>query len=166
MIQCNVSTGWQRDVRCAPWKPSLVPASAGQWEWQDENDGWNPYPPGVQRLLEACQLCGVDQWEIEAAGRQYKVDIGSGSEGQTNIETGVQRAVRYNQGTLVKAVKEEGNVGRILKWVGLMYMADYPNIAELLCTKTFGANSNSRYMKWLEDLGPNLNFQTGSSANL
>lgn len=109
MIQCNTTTGWQRDVRCVPWKPSLASASAGQWEWQDENGGWNCYAPAVQRLLEACQLCGVDQWEIEAAGRRYKVDIGSGSREQTNVDTGVQRAVRYNKGTLVEPAKEEGN---------------------------------------------------------
>lgn len=122
MTQRNVSTGWERSVRCvadtpsitpaSPDTPSLTPASpGGKWAWQDEHGGWNPYTPAVQRLLGACQLCGVGQWEVEAAGRCYKVEIGRGTAGlgqQTNMDTGVQRAVRYSEGDRVGAAKEEG----------------------------------------------------------
>ncbi len=73
-----------------------VPLPEGQWEWQDEGGGWHPYAPAVQRLLGACQACGVDQWEVQAAGRCYQVQLGvkSGPAQQTNVETGVHRPVR------------------------------------------------------------------------
>ena len=74
-------------------------APSGQWEWQDEHGKWSAYSPAVQRLLGACQTCGVSEWKIEAMGRQYKVEIGAGPSGlsvQTNVETGVQRKVRHS----------------------------------------------------------------------
>ena len=97
MTQTNTTTGWQRDVRCIP-TPSgdhtPSPTPQGQFEWQDEHGRWNSYSPAVQRLLEACRGCGVKKCEFEAMGRCYTVEGGK----QTNMETGVQRAVRYQQG--------------------------------------------------------------------
>ena len=97
MTQTNTATGWQRDVRCVPspsggHTPSSTPQ--GQWEWQDEHGGWNPYSPSVQRLLDACRECGVKKCEFEAVGRRYTVEEGK----QTNVETGVQRSVRCSTG--------------------------------------------------------------------
>ena len=95
MTQKNMMTGWKRNIRCVPSKPHPLP-SASQWEWQDEHGSWNPYSSEVQRLLRACRLCSVEQWEIEASGRCYRVEMGAGSGEmvQVNVETGVKREVR------------------------------------------------------------------------
>lgn len=134
MTQHNVTTGWERSVRCVPSKSTThTLASHGRWEWQDEHNGWNPYIPAVQRLLEACQLCGVGEWEMEAAGRRYKVEIGRGKAGldgcgqQTNLDTGVQRRVRYSEGALVQTTKKAGKAyeeGR--GYVGIYRLVDSP----------------------------------------
>ena len=101
MVQSNVSTGWQRAVRCvAPCTRSEE--EEGKWEWQNEHGQWNTYATDVQRLLKACVLNSVDQCQMEASGRHYKVEFNTskasdeGRSGQqTNMDTGVQRAVRY-----------------------------------------------------------------------
>lgn len=119
MTQCNVSSGWERSVRCVPSKATPTLASQGRWEWQDEHGGWNPYAPAVQRLLGACQLCGVGLWEIEAAGRPYKVELGRGKDGcgqQTNLDTGVQRRVRYSEGAHVQAINKDGEARKMVRW--------------------------------------------------
>lgn len=95
MTQANTATGWQRDVRCVPASsgnhtPNSTPQ--GQWEWQDEHGKWNSYSPAVQRLLWACERCGAKKCGFEAMGRRYTVEAGK----QTNVETGVQRPVRFN----------------------------------------------------------------------
>ena len=88
MSQVNLSTGKERNIRCVPWPSSL----SDQWEWQDEHRKWNLYPPVIQRLLGACHLCGVDQWEVEALGKKYNVELEN--KVQINVETGVKRKVR------------------------------------------------------------------------
>ena len=97
MTQTNIHTGWQRDVQCVP-TPSESQASSsspqGQWEWQDEDGKWNEYPPAVQRLLDACQNCGVKKCEFEDMGRCYRVESGK----QIDVEYGIQRNVRYVSG--------------------------------------------------------------------
>lgn len=85
MSQTNTSTGWQRNVRCAA-------SQASQWEWQDEHESWSAYPPAIQQLLAACELCGCHRQEIEVAGRKYCVDLLKNN--QVNLETGVERKVR------------------------------------------------------------------------
>lgn len=100
MTQANLSTGWKRNVRCGPAKAGPAPSSDG-WEWQNEHDVWSPYSPAVQRLLGACRSCDIAEWQIEAMGRCYKVELGVGQGGrslQTNLDTGVERKVRYNGG--------------------------------------------------------------------
>ena len=94
MTQMNVSTGWQRNVRCVPSRGSRE--EKGKWEWQDEHGSWNAYPPPVQRLLRACELCGVEGAEIEAHGRKYKVDIENKK--QVNLDTDVERIIRHTSG--------------------------------------------------------------------
>ncbi len=89
MTQMNVRTGWQRDVRC-------LSNERAEWEWQDEHGKWNKYSPSVQRLLVACQECGVVERKLEAAGRRYKVDLVLKK--QTNLETRVMRKVRVSGG--------------------------------------------------------------------
>lgn len=96
MTQANVSTGWQRRVQCVSASnssPSGADSTSRQWEWQDEHGVWTAYSPAVQRLLEACELCGVGDWQIEVVGRRYKVEVGQGML-QTNLDTNVQRKVR------------------------------------------------------------------------
>ena len=90
MTQMNVSTGWQRDIRCSP--TGATKGKGGIWEWQDENGTWNGYSSPTQRLLEACRLCGADKTSIEVAGRQYTVDLKAMQ--QVNEETGVTRNVQ------------------------------------------------------------------------
>ena len=89
MTQMNVSTGWQRDIRC-----TLKGAGCDRWEWQDENGKWNAYSPTIQRLLVACELCGCSEQEVEAAGRKYHVDLVSKK--QVNLETEVERKMRQH----------------------------------------------------------------------
>ncbi len=89
MTQMNVASGWQRDVRCRS-------TDCKQWEWQDKDGKWKPYSPGLQRLLVACVECGVDERELEAAGRRYKVDLVLRK--QTNLETSVVRKFRVSGG--------------------------------------------------------------------
>ena len=90
MTQMNVRTGWQRNVRCV--LASGSGGSAGVWEWQDENEKWNTYSPTIQRLLEACDLCGVEKREFEAAGRNYRINLSNKK--QVNVDTSVERKVR------------------------------------------------------------------------
>lgn len=90
MTQMNVATGWQRNIRCSTPRGD----GCGKWEWQDENGKWNAYSPTIQRLLVACELCGCDEQEIEAAGRKYRVELVSKK--QVNLETGVERKVRHH----------------------------------------------------------------------
>ena len=92
MTQINVATGWQRNVRCVPSRGSR--AEKGRWEWQDEHGKWNVYSPAVQRLLRACELCGMEEVEIEAQGRKYKVNIENKK--QVNGDTGVERKIRHS----------------------------------------------------------------------
>ena len=91
MTQTNISTGWQRNVRCVPSSGSRE--EKGKWEWQDEHRKWSAYAPSVQRLLRGCELCGVEEVEIEAHGRKYKVDLKNKK--QVNVDTGVERKVRH-----------------------------------------------------------------------
>lgn len=91
MTQMNVSTGWQRNIRCVPSRGSRE--EKGKWEWQDEHGKWNAYPPAVQRLLRGCGLCGVEGVEMEIHGRKYKVDIENKK--QVNTDTGVERKIRH-----------------------------------------------------------------------
>ena len=91
MTQMNVATGWQRNVRCVPSRGSRE--EKGKWEWQDEHRKWNAYAPPVQRLLRGCELCGVEEIEIEAHGRKYKVDLKNKK--QVNVDTGVERKIRH-----------------------------------------------------------------------
>ena len=92
MTQMNVSTGWQRNIRCVPSRGSRE--EKGKWEWQDEHRKWNAYPPAIQRLLKGCELCGVENVEIEAHGRKYKVDVENSK--QINVDTGVERKIRHS----------------------------------------------------------------------
>ena len=89
MTQMNVSTGWQRDIRCLD---TTGTSGEGVWEWKDENGVWNGYSSQTQRLLEACQLCGVGKTSVEAAGRQYDIDLKAMT--QVNEESGVERPVQ------------------------------------------------------------------------
>lgn len=100
MTQANTSTGWRRDIRCSTVKSDPASKITSSWEWQDEHGGWNSYSPAVQRLLWACQRCGLHHWDIEAAGRRYKVEV-QGGQGmlQTNLDTGVERKVRLTDVT-------------------------------------------------------------------
>ena len=91
MTQMNVSTGWQRNVRCVPSRGSRE--EKGKWEWQDEHGSWNAYADPVQRLLRACELCGAEGTEIEAHGRKYKIDVENKK--QVNLDTSVERKVRH-----------------------------------------------------------------------
>ena len=91
MTQMNVATGWQRNVRCVPSRGSRE--EKGRWEWQDEHGKWNAYAPPIQRLLRACELCGVEETEIEAQGRNYKVDLDNKK--QINVDTRVEREIRH-----------------------------------------------------------------------
>lgn len=96
MTQMNTSTGWQRDVRCLG---TTGTSGEGVWKWQDENGAWNGYSSQTQRLLEACHLCGMGKTNIEAAGREYDVDLKAMT--QVNEETGVKRLVqRTNRSSL------------------------------------------------------------------
>ncbi len=89
-----MTTGWRRDIRCISSDSSLP--SPGTWEWKDEHGKWNLYAASVRRLLDACLLCSVDECEITASGRSYRVELKADPQGwgQVNIETGVRRDVR------------------------------------------------------------------------
>ena len=91
MTQMNVSTGWQRNVRCVPSRGSRE--EKGKWEWQDEHGKWNAYAPPIQRLLRGCELCGVEETEVETHGRKYMVDLENKK--QVNVDTGVERKIRH-----------------------------------------------------------------------
>ena len=91
MTQMNVATGWQRNVRCVPSRGSQE--EKGKWEWQDEDGKWNTYASAVQRLLRGCELCGVEETEIEAHGRKYKVNLMNKQ--QVNVDSGAERRVRH-----------------------------------------------------------------------
>ena len=90
MTQMNISTGWQRDVRCSP--TGATKGREGVWEWQDENGTWNGYSSPTQRLLEACHLCGVEKTSIEVAGTPYTMDLKAMQ--QVNEESGATRKVQ------------------------------------------------------------------------
>lgn len=110
MTQANTSTGWKRDVRCGLAGAGHAPSS-GSWEWQDEHGQWNTYAPAVQRLLGACRSCDVEEWQLEMVGRRYKVEVGAGPGGrslQTNLDTGVERKVRFSEGVESAAQTSEG----------------------------------------------------------
>lgn len=118
MTQTNMTTNWQRNVRCTSNTDTTNATDStditnnttdttnttniadtsggGKWEWKDEHGKWTLYPPGVCRLLDACRICGVEEWEITAGGRMYRVELGEGSQGwgQVNVATGVRREVR------------------------------------------------------------------------
>lgn len=92
MSQMNVTTGWQRNVRCVPASRGSR-EEKGKWEWEDEHGKWNVYPPAIQRLLRGCELCGMEVTEIECRGRNYNVDIENKK--QINVDTGVERNIRH-----------------------------------------------------------------------
>ena len=90
MTQMNVSTGWQRNLRCLPQK-----ATTGFWEFQENpTDPWTAYSAPTQRQLDAYYLCGVGNVaRVEAlAGKWFKLDVGSMK--QVSEETGKEWAVR------------------------------------------------------------------------
>lgn len=76
MSQENVATGWQRSICCVSTSSSSPSNSEAVWEWENEKGTWMAYSPKVQRLLTACQLCGVDSAKVEGTGRRrYTVDL-------------------------------------------------------------------------------------------
>ena len=76
MSQTNVSTGWQRNVRCIPTSSSDPPGAATVWEWLSEDGEWVIFSTANQRLLTACKLCSVESISIEMTpGNQNTIDL-------------------------------------------------------------------------------------------
>ena len=96
-----MKTSWRRDIRCISATDAAGATGSGAWEWKDEHGKWNSYAADVCRLLDACRLCGVDEWMITACGRTYRVEVGAGTQGwgQVNVDTGVRREVRCGGGS-------------------------------------------------------------------
>ena len=96
MTQMNVSTGWQRNVRCLPPSGSLT---TGVWEFHDvSRDHWTAYSPSTQRHLEACLHCGSENTRVETtSGQWFKVDVKARK--QVSEETGESSKVRRSDAT-------------------------------------------------------------------
>ena len=101
MTQTNATTGWQRSIRCISDStdtagPGGSGDGCGKWAWRDGDGKWTLYPAAVCRLLDACKLCGVMEREIISHDRKYRVELGIGTQGwsQVNVDTHVRSEVR------------------------------------------------------------------------
>lgn len=69
MTQCNVSTGYQREVRCGD------ATSTGVWERQQEDGSWTPFNETMSRLLTAARVCGLDEITATEASDKILVNM-------------------------------------------------------------------------------------------
>ncbi|KAJ8041109.1 Poly [ADP-ribose] polymerase 2 [Holothuria leucospilota] len=87
MVQSNCVTKWERRIRC------VVSDDNGYftWQWQDERNRWNPYLCDATKLLEASYTGDKKIVDIQAAGRDYAIDVTKME--QRNTDTDVVRKV-------------------------------------------------------------------------
>ena len=74
MIQINLKTGWQRDVRCVSQSSSYEYSDF--WQWQPNGKtSWEMHPSAVGRLIEAAQVVGKPSQTISLQGSLHEVDL-------------------------------------------------------------------------------------------
>ena len=69
MTQTNVSTGWQREVRCGRCDP------AGVWERQLSDGSWTGFNGSACKLLTAARVCGMDKVTVTEGSNTMVVDL-------------------------------------------------------------------------------------------
>ena len=73
MTQSNVSTGWQRNVRCVVVSPTHH--EQGVWERQDNDGAWLGFSESTSRQLQAAQTCAVEEVMVSVGGKKCSVDL-------------------------------------------------------------------------------------------
>lgn len=76
MAQMNVSTGYQRDLRCVPLDDESTDYKESVWEWEDTGT-WKRYPINTNRQLEAAFMCNVDKVGVSVAMKPYTTSLHS-----------------------------------------------------------------------------------------
>lgn len=87
MVQKNCTTGWERRIRCCVKEGTQYFV----WQWQDEKNRWNPYPPSETIALENGRQNKDETVSLIIAGRNYTINLGTME--QCNDATEVVRKV-------------------------------------------------------------------------
>lgn len=72
MTQTNMSTGWQRDIRCTLDESA---GAIGKWERQLSDGKWAGFGESASRQLTAARLCEMEKVIVEVGSKKCTVDM-------------------------------------------------------------------------------------------
>ena len=74
MCQINMTTGWQRNVRCIPLDPTYQYSQF--WQWQDfDSKSWVLFDSALGRFLEAAMVLKASPVEVAIETNTFEVDV-------------------------------------------------------------------------------------------